>query len=178
MLVSHREEQTVLGFLLKREESILHEPHSLCIPRRPLFLPTPNSRRYPRSFSEPPAWATVWPLPSSASPCPSRAPLPEASLSASLPVIYLQEQHSSGAGLDQMAVISQTEAQRWEAWPILWSATRSNSCRSGWINGDVELPWVMFWAPDQQQDVRANRLRPERFLEEHQILFFSTDTVI
>lgn len=36
-------------------------------------------------------------------------------LAASLPVIYLQEQHSSGAGLDQMAVISQAEAQRWEA---------------------------------------------------------------
>lgn len=69
------------------------------------------------------------------------SPMPEASLAApSLPVIYLQEQHSSGAGLDQMAVISQTEAQRWEAWPILWSATRSNRCRSEWINGGAETP--------------------------------------
>ncbi len=122
------------------EKSILYEPRCLCIPSRPLFLPTLNSRHYPRSFSKPPVWATVWPLPSSACPCPSRAPMPEASLAASSPVIYLQEQHSSGAGLDQMAVISQTEAQRWEAWPILWSATRSNRCRSERINGDAEPP--------------------------------------
>lgn len=43
------------------------------------------------------------------------SPMPEDGLVAPLLMIYLQEQHSSGARLDQMAVISQTEAQRWEA---------------------------------------------------------------
>lgn len=64
--------------------------------------------------------------------------MPGASLAASSLVLYLQEQHSSGAGLDQMAVISQTEAQRWEAWPILWCAVCSNRCRSQWINVDAQ----------------------------------------
>lgn len=123
-----------------REKSILHETYCLCIPSWLLFLPTPNSKRYPRSFSKPLVWAAVWPLPSSARPCPSCAPLPEASLAGSLPVIYLQEQHSSGAGLDQMTMISQMEAQRWEAWPILWSATHSDRCRSGWINCEAKPP--------------------------------------
>lgn len=103
----------------------------LCIPSWPLFLPTQNSRRYPRSFSEPPPCEPLTdPHPGAACSGPSHAPLLEASLAASSPVIYLQEQHSSGARLDQMAVISQTEAQRWEFWPILWSAARSNRCRS------------------------------------------------
>lgn len=34
--------------------------------------------------------------------------MPEARLAASVSVRYLRQQHSSGAGLDQMAVISQT----------------------------------------------------------------------
>lgn len=135
---SHREEQTLLDFLLIWRNRYCM--NCLCIPSRPLFLPTPNSRHYPRSFSKPLVWTTDWPLPSSAWPCPSHAPLLEASLAAFLPVIYLQEQHSSGAGLDQMAVISPTEAQRWELWPILWSATRSNRCRSEWINGWCSTP--------------------------------------
>lgn len=131
------------GHSFDREESILYEFHCLCIPSWPLFLPTPNSRRYPRSFSNP-VWATVWPLPRSACPSPSRTPMPEASLATSMSVIYLEEQHSSGAGPDQMAVISQTEAERWEAWPILWSATRSNRRWSEWINGDVETHVLCF----------------------------------
>lgn len=137
------------------EESILYESGCLCIPSRPLCLPTPNSTHYPPSFSKPLVWATVWPLPSSACPCPSRFLLPGASLAASRPVIYLQEQHSSGAGLDQMAVISQTGAQRWEAWPILWSATCSKRCRSKWINGDAQPPCVMFWAWDLQLEIQG-----------------------
>lgn len=145
-----------------RGKSILYELRCLCIPRRPLFLPTPNSSRYPRSFSNPLVWATVRPLRSSDCPCPCRDPMPEVSLATSLPVIYLQEQHSSGAGLDQMAVISQTEAHRWEAWPILRSAARSDGCRSERINEDAEPRCVVFGSPALQKYIQQGRRADRR----------------
>lgn len=52
-------------------KSILYEPRRLCIPSWPLFLPSPNSRHYPPSFSKPLVWAAAWPLPSPACPCSS-----------------------------------------------------------------------------------------------------------
>lgn len=109
--VSPREEQTPLGFLLIPVNQYCMNHTASVFPVDHYSFPTPNSRHYPPSFSKPPVRSAAWPFPAQPAHVQTASPLPEGRLAASLAVMYLQEQHSSGAGLDQMALISQRDGR-------------------------------------------------------------------
>lgn len=137
-----RENSAWLSFDMK--ESILYESCCLGSPSRPLFLPHPNSRHYPPSFSKPLVWTDAWPFPNSACPCPGCLSHARSQIGNLLFYIY---RSSVPLGLAWIKW-QWFPKQRQEVWPILWSATSSNRCRSEWINGDAEPQCIVCWAPD------------------------------
>lgn len=116
-------------------------------------FPTPNNRHYPPSFSKPLVWTDAWPFPNSACPCPSCLSHARSQLGTILSYIY---RSSIPLGLAWIKW-QWFPKQRQEVWPILWSATSSNRCRSEWINGDAEPQCIMCWAPDQAAELFLSR---------------------